>query len=426
LNLLEHANTCLEILDDEFSEQGGLFALLPSEETPQDDPTIVAIKNTLLGQWLLQHKHLYDRLFNLEVGHGNVLDILDKYSGSRLSEAGGGSTDEGPENLPQEYFAIDKGAGKVHLQIHKLLDDAEAAADVREKVWRDNGVISNSSMWPRGAPSPAARVKEDMDVDDREEDKQNDELYVRGLVYVDTTSRFYRRKGQGSDSAVFVIPSVPSSKTAEGGNEATPLVERITPPLVGTESAERLYNTCCKQKGEMRELQAANDGLQQRIQEQQADIVEYNQWNDDLRDKNLALSQQMEEATKEVALLKRDIDFLREQVQQQERLNEILRSNEGQVTGTPTAGNRVTKTPTAGSQASRYAAQVGETSASSSKPEAPKTKAGKTKDDKAKAAKPKTTRPKAAKTKAKAPELQADTRTLRRGRSRTKAQQTDG
>jgi hypothetical protein len=424
LNLLEHANTCLEILDDIYNEHGGLFAVLPSEESPQDDPTIVAVKNTLLGQWLLQHKHLYNRIHDLEIGHGNVLDILDKYSGLRLSEASGGSNDEGSENLPQEYFAIKAGAGKVHLQIHKLLDDAEAEATVREKVWRDNGVVTDSSMNRRRARSPTTREEEDMDVDDRNEDEQNEALYARGLIYVDTVSRFYRRKGQGSGSAVFVIPLVQSSKTAERGNEVAQMARRVTPPLVGPGSAEELYSICYKQKGEMRELQTANDGLQQRIREQQADIAEFNQRNDDLRDKNLALSQQMEEATKEVALLQRESEFLKEQVQEQERLNEILRRNEGQFTGTTAEGKQMAKNPIAQSQ---DASQVGETSASPSKPRAPRTKAGKIKAEKAKATKPKTTRPKAAKAKAKAKEVQVpETRTLRRGRSRTKAQQTEG
>ncbi|UZP41533.1 hypothetical protein NXS19_009349 [Fusarium pseudograminearum] len=175
-DLVMHANECLEILDHEYGATGGLMSILPTGfEAPKDlkaaqgmsERQLEGARNCLLGQWLLNHQHLMGRMHELEISYANALDVM---AGEAL--------------VPQQILGR-SGPDGVSGGGRLLLDAAEAQIEQKEKIWKASGVVGER-IW-------------------REE--RGGKVYARGIVPIDISSRFYRIKGKGSQSPLFVIPA---------------------------------------------------------------------------------------------------------------------------------------------------------------------------------------------------------------------------
>ena len=188
--LIMHANACLERLDHEFSSEGGLIGLLPTDDT-SDTQEKQDARNCLLGQWLVFTQHLVGRMHELELAYGNALDALSGEAVvplQHLSAAGPDGRSTGrPVAYPQDRWLLVNAGDDVFEHVHNLLDQQEALAEEKERVWRRNGV-SGERLWV-GEPDGDA--------------------HARGLVPINLTTRYYRLAGQGprSRSTLFLLPA---------------------------------------------------------------------------------------------------------------------------------------------------------------------------------------------------------------------------
>ncbi|RMJ10001.1 hypothetical protein CDV36_010394 [Fusarium kuroshium] len=221
-DLVMHANECLEILDHEYSSTGGLMSLLPigAEGDTDDDRVhftadeLAGARNTLLGQWLLHHQHLVGRMHELEISYANALDLLAGEADVPLqlmSRNGVDGISGGREvAYPQDKFVLVNIGDDITNYIHRMIDVAEAQIEQKEKIWRASGV-SGERMWM---------------------EERGGKVYARGIVPVDIMTRFYRIKGKGHKSPLFVIPAAeqhPGVQHTRRIEERPTIVSVVTP-----------------------------------------------------------------------------------------------------------------------------------------------------------------------------------------------------
>ncbi|KAL7806857.1 hypothetical protein V8C44DRAFT_338485 [Trichoderma aethiopicum] len=188
-NLVMHANSCLEILDHEYSATGGLLSLLPSGNE-DDCEQMAGVRNTVLGQWLLHQQHLVARMHELEINYANALDLLKGEAVvpmQMLGQFGPEGRAKGREVVyPQDRFVLVNAGEDVFSLLHRLMDKAESEIQAKEQTWWESGV-SGERMW--------ANTK-------------GGEWYSRGLVPIDMMTRFVRLKDQGGRSTIFMMPAI--------------------------------------------------------------------------------------------------------------------------------------------------------------------------------------------------------------------------
>ncbi|KAF7564103.1 hypothetical protein G7046_g40 [Stylonectria norvegica] len=188
-SLAMHANECLEILDHEYSASGGLLSLLPSSHEFDTDQ-LAGVRNTLLGQWLMHHQHLIGRMHELEINYANALDLLagEAHVPQQVMRTiGPDGLSKGREiAYPQDKFILANAGDDVQGLLHRLMDKAEGQIEQKEKIWKASGV-GGERMW---------------------HENRGGAWYARGLVPVDMLTRFYRIKGKGHGSTIFVMPAI--------------------------------------------------------------------------------------------------------------------------------------------------------------------------------------------------------------------------
>ncbi|RGP76139.1 hypothetical protein FLONG3_5382 [Fusarium longipes] len=197
-DLVMHANQCLEILDHEYAATGGLMSMLPTSfEAPEDlkeaqrlsERQLEGARNCLLGQWLLHHQHLIGRMHELEISYANALDVMAGEAlvpQQMLGRSGPDGVSGGREIVyPQDKFILVNSGPDITGYIHRLLDAAEAQIEQKEKIWKASGVVGER-MW---------------------QEERGGKVYSKGIVPIDLPSRFYRIKGKGSQSPLFLIPA---------------------------------------------------------------------------------------------------------------------------------------------------------------------------------------------------------------------------
>ncbi|KAH6855832.1 hypothetical protein B0I37DRAFT_350969 [Chaetomium sp. MPI-CAGE-AT-0009] len=204
-NLIMHANACLERLDHEFSSTGGLMSLLPTTTTtttsssdpgPSHPDDLTNARNSLLGQWLHFTQTLVARMHELERAYGNALDALAGEAAiphqSLASLGPDGRATGRVVAFPQDRWVLANAGDDVFETIHRLLDQEEALAQARDRVWRRNGAVGDR-LWsgpPTTTPTQRTRARD----------------YARGIVPVDITTRYYRLAGSGH-TTLFVVPA---------------------------------------------------------------------------------------------------------------------------------------------------------------------------------------------------------------------------
>lgn len=271
--LLQHANECLEILDSEYADTGGILSLLPvdnKKKQQQQQPTrndaqsqqLQAARNTIIGQWIVHHQQLVSRMHELEINYANAIDMLEMDAvvpTELLSDAGTFIRANGQvPAYPQDRYilaGIDEG---LDSKIHSILDDEESLETADDAQRREAGVVGDR-MW-------------------RGEDADG---YERGLVRVDLTSRFYRIKGARKSPIVimpiaFMHPRTEATRDAEARKTVVAIPQGRLPPWGGDEpvgeGAEGQSDELARLREERKSLVHENKQLQTVIDILQRDI----------------------------------------------------------------------------------------------------------------------------------------------------------
>lgn len=254
-NLLRHANECLEILDHEFSNTGGLLSILPTEHEVEAEQLDLA-KNTLIGEWLLFTQALVTRMHDLEIAYSNSLDALqgEALIPMQHMSAYGPDGRSGREMVfPQDRWIIANAGEDVMTYIHQVLDKKQIADE------------SMSSTYARLGAS--GQILQDSATDSE-----------RGIVSVDLLTRFSRFKGSTQDRGpIFVLPAFgdrPGTKyTREIENR--PTVVSVIEPKPLSSTAARLQDKYQEQQKVSAELKSENSKLKESLVELQKDVATY-------------------------------------------------------------------------------------------------------------------------------------------------------
>ncbi|KAK2777501.1 hypothetical protein CKAH01_12049 [Colletotrichum kahawae] len=204
--LAMHANECLEVLDHEYSATGGLMSLLPTDAAA-DAEDMVAVRNSLLGQFLLFSQHLVARMHDLELSYANALDVTAGEAAvpmQMLSKVGPDGTSGREVAYPQDKWILANAGDDVFDHLHRALDRQEAQIKIKQQIYTANGTYGER-MW---------------------NEQRGGDLYARGLVFYDVMTRFFRLQGKGK-STIFMLP-------AHGEHPAVQQTRRIevTPTVV--------------------------------------------------------------------------------------------------------------------------------------------------------------------------------------------------
>jgi hypothetical protein len=267
--LLQHANECLEILDSEYTDTGGILSLLPVDKK-QQQPTrndaqsqqLQAARNTIIGQWIVHHQQLVSRMHELEINYANAIDMLEMDAvvpTELLSDAGTFIRANGQvPAFPQDRYILAGIDEDLDNKIHSILDDEESLETADDAQRREAGVVGDR-MW-------------------RGEDADG---YERGLVRVDLTSRFYRIKGARKSPIVimpiaFMHPRTEATREAEARKTVVAIPQGRLPPWGGDEpvgeGAEGQSDELARLREEKKSLVHENKQLQTVIDILQRDI----------------------------------------------------------------------------------------------------------------------------------------------------------
>ncbi|TDZ32002.1 hypothetical protein C8035_v000833 [Colletotrichum spinosum] len=184
--LAMHANECLEMLDHEYSATGGLMSLLPTD-AKADEEDMAAVRNSLLGQWLLFNQHLVARTHELELSYANALDITAGEAAvpmQMLSKIGPDSTSGREIAYPQDKWILANAGDDVFDHLHRVFDRQEAQIRLKEDIWKASGTWGEQ-MW---------------------NETRGGDLYARGIVHYDIKTRYFRMQGKGK-STIFILPA---------------------------------------------------------------------------------------------------------------------------------------------------------------------------------------------------------------------------
>ncbi|KAI1210839.1 uncharacterized protein F4807DRAFT_451083 [Annulohypoxylon truncatum] len=193
MTLLMHANECLERLDHEYSAMGGLLAILPTEEEDMStNPDLPKARKTLIGQWLLFTQHLVARMHELEIAYANTLDLLANEAivpAQQLSNTGSDGRTGREIVFPQDRWILANAGEDVFNFVHQMLDKREAVDVNEDNAFLKQNVVGDALRRERGeGEDPSA------------------EGLLKGISYVDLSTRYYRLNGSGH-GPIFCLPA---------------------------------------------------------------------------------------------------------------------------------------------------------------------------------------------------------------------------
>lgn len=214
-NLVMHANECLERLDHEFSATGGLLSLIPPDGEDGSEPSadLVALKNSLLGQFLVFCQGLCVRTHEMQIEHARLLDVM---AGEAVAPAQALSRD-GPDArkgrslvFPQDRWILANAGDDVFTALHSLFDKQEVLYRQKMAEYKKAGV-SGTTEW---------------------ELHRGGKEYARGIIPINIMTRYYRLGGKGR-STIFVIPAAehhPNLEATRNHIEKHPTVVSVVQP----------------------------------------------------------------------------------------------------------------------------------------------------------------------------------------------------
>lgn len=247
--LAMHANECLELLDHEFSNTGGILSLIPEEGQGANSAELKAAQNSLLGQLLLYVQSLALRNHEMDMTNAKLTDALAGEAVvplQHLSVLGPDGRSGREIAYPQDRWVLVNAGDDVWAHLHDAMDREEAALDVREHEWAEEDAgLGGDSVWSL---------------------ERNQGRHARGLVAVDIRSRFYRLQGQGR-STIFVLPAFATQPSTEWSER---LDRYSKPTVVGTVAPRTVQRATDYQKRQDRD-NAAEMRRQTRFSQLQAD-----------------------------------------------------------------------------------------------------------------------------------------------------------
>ncbi|OLN97363.1 hypothetical protein CCHL11_01054 [Colletotrichum chlorophyti] len=184
--LAMHANDCLEMLDHEYGATGGLMSLLPTD-AGHDSAEMKVLRNSLLGQWLLFNQHLVARTHDLELSYADSLDVIAGEAAvpmQMLSKMGPDASSGREIAYPQDKWILANAGDDVFDYLSRVFDRQEELLEYKRDVYVRNGTYGER-MW---------------------NERRGGDLYARGLVYYDVTTRYFRLQGKGRNT-IFVLPA---------------------------------------------------------------------------------------------------------------------------------------------------------------------------------------------------------------------------
>ncbi|KND92147.1 hypothetical protein TOPH_03005 [Tolypocladium ophioglossoides CBS 100239] len=94
--------------------------------------------------------------------------------------------------------------------VHRIMDREEVAIEMKERLWKDSEV-GGQRRWMKVLGS---------------------DFYTSGMVPVDMKTRFFRLRGQGGQTTIFIVPDVESDAAAAhaGEMENHPTVVSVASP----------------------------------------------------------------------------------------------------------------------------------------------------------------------------------------------------
>ncbi|KAI7783961.1 hypothetical protein LA080_010986 [Diaporthe eres] len=247
--LAMHANQCLELLDHEFSNTGGILSLIPEEGQGANSAELKAAQNSLLGQLLLYVQSLALRNHEMDMTNAKLTDALASEAVvplQHLSVLGPDGRSGREIAYPQDRWVLVNAGDDVWAHLHDAMDREEAALDVREHEWaQEDAGLGGDSVWST---------------------ERSQGRHARGLVAVDIRSRFYRLQGQGR-STIFVLPAFATQPSTEWSER---LDRYSKPTVVGTVAPRTVQRATDYQKRQDRD-HAAEMRRQTRFSELQTD-----------------------------------------------------------------------------------------------------------------------------------------------------------
>lgn len=194
-NLVMHANECLERLDHEFSATGGILSLIPPDgegagekkEHEEGSDSLAAVKNTLLGQWLIFCQGLMVRTHELQIEHAKLLDVMAGEAVAPAQSLWQGGPDGRRERalvFPQDRWILANAGDDIFNHLHDLFDQREKTYQQVMKEYKKAGT-SGEIDWVQNRGGGE---------------------YARGIIPLHIMTRYYRLAGKGR-STIFVIPA---------------------------------------------------------------------------------------------------------------------------------------------------------------------------------------------------------------------------
>ncbi|KAF8855367.1 hypothetical protein BDZ45DRAFT_805027 [Acephala macrosclerotiorum] len=186
--LIDHANEILEILDHEYSAEGGLLSILPDKNStdPVEKEQWEKSQTTLLGQMILHIQRLVMRVHDLERCYSNALDALanEAVVPSQALTKMGPDGRKGREIVyPQDRFVLANCGEDLWDFLNYEFEKKEASDEAVRLMYKKSGVIGQD-MW---------RVR-------------GQKEYERGITALDITTRYIRLR-KDPLKTVFVIPA---------------------------------------------------------------------------------------------------------------------------------------------------------------------------------------------------------------------------
>ncbi|KAI9821635.1 MAG: hypothetical protein M1827_002216 [Pycnora praestabilis] len=226
---IEHANELLEFLDDMYSADGGILALMPAQEeqNPESAPFLglrSQIKDTILGQWLQYTTSLVTHVAELELEVTNARDVLAGEATVPLKLNRDGRMAEGrPLLFPQDRYVLANLTPELWEVLNERLAVKEQAMLRRERSAR--------SALHEPPVTESAHQASGMGMKKRDP--------MKPLAWIDVPSRLYRVAGSPT---IFMTPAHggihPSTHTTLA-LESQPLVQTVIRPHPPTDSAHR-------------------------------------------------------------------------------------------------------------------------------------------------------------------------------------------
>lgn len=216
-NLAMHANACLEHLDHEFSATGGLLSLIPPDdkavEAGKPSVDVVALKNSLLGQFLMFCQGLCVRTQELSIEHANLLDVMAAEAvapAQELSRLGPDARKGRVMAYPQDRWILANSGDDIFNKLHSEFDRQEKLYEQKMLEYKKAG-ISGTTDW---------------------ELHRGGKEYARGIIPIHVMTRYYRLAGKGR-STIFVIPAAeihPGLEATRNNVEKKPGIASLIQP----------------------------------------------------------------------------------------------------------------------------------------------------------------------------------------------------